>query len=220
ILDEFTNAPLHSLVSDLTTIRGQGGRVHMIVQAESEIERKFGKEAARTIGLLALVSLGLIYVVLHARYRSTALALIVMGNIPLALIGSVAALWIAGQSLSVASMVGFITLAGISARNGILKISHYLNLALHEGEAFGQALVQRGSEERLAPVLMTALCAGLALVPLLFGADQPGREILHPVAVTIFGGLFLAFGRAPLERLRALGDESHPGGAIRAAETY
>jgi len=113
-------------------------------------------------------------------------------------------------------MIGFITLAGISARNGILKISHYLNLALHEGEVFGTALVIRGSLERLTPVLMTALSAGLALVPLLLGADEPGREILHPVAVTIFGGLvsataldtlmtpilFLSFGRRALERLR------------------
>jgi HME family heavy-metal exporter len=187
------------------------------------------EEAARIIGVLSLVSLGLIFVVLYTRYRSTALALIVMGNIPLALIGSVAALWIAGQALSVASMVGFITLAGISARNGILKISHYLNLALHEGEAFGHALVLRGSEERLAPVLMTALCAGLALVPLLFGADAPGQEILHPVAVTIFGGLisatlldalvtpllFLAFGRKPLERLRAA--EASPSSGPQAA---
>ena len=140
-----------------------------------------------------------------------------MASIPLALIGSVAALWLSGQPLSVASMVGFITLAGITARNGILKISHYLNLALHEGETFGPALVVRGSLERLTPVLMTALSAGLALLPLVVGADEPGREILHPVAVTILGGLvsatvldtlltpvlFLAFGRKALERLQA-----------------
>ncbi len=114
-------------------------------------------------------------------------------------------------------MIGFITLVGIAARNGILKISHYINLALFEGETFGPGLVVRGSLERLSPVLMTALSAGLALVPLLFGAGEPGREILHPVAVTIFGGLvsstlldtlltpvlFLKFGRAPLERILA-----------------
>jgi heavy-metal exporter, HME family len=157
----------------------------------------------------------MIFIVLYSRYRSVALALIVLGGIPLALIGSVIALNIAGQPLSVASMIGFITLAGISARNGILKISHYINLALYEGERFGPNLIVRGSLERLSPVLMTALCAGLALTPLLLGADEPGREILHPVAVTIFGGLlsatmldilvtpvlFLLLGRKPLERL-------------------
>jgi len=139
------------------------------------------------------------------------LALIIMGNVPLALIGSVAALWLSGQPLSVASMVGFITLTGISARNGILKISHYINLVLHEGEAFGPGMVVRGSLERLTPVLMTAFSAGFALLPLIVGADAPGKEILHPVAITIFGGLasatlltpvlFLKLGRKPLERL-------------------
>ena len=173
-------------------------------------------EASRTIGLLSLLSLALVFALLYSRYRSVVFTLIILGSIPLALIGSVAALWIAGQPLSVASMIGFITLAGIATRNGILKISHILNLAIHEGLPFGRDLVIRGSLERLAPVLMTALAAGVALVPLLVGADAPGKEILHPVAVTIFGGLisatlldtvltpvlFLRFGRRPLERLR------------------
>ena len=150
------------------------------------------EEASRTIALLSLVSLTLIFLVLYSRYRSPVLALIIMGNVPLALVGSVAALWIAGQPLSVASMVGFITLTGISTRNGILKISHYINLVLHEGERFDRAMIVRGSQERLVPVLMTALAAGVALVPLMIGADQPGKEILHPVAVTIFGGLISA----------------------------
>jgi HME family heavy-metal exporter len=159
----------------------------------------------------------LIFVVLQSRYRSSVLALIIMGNVPLALIGSVTALWVTGLPLSVAGLMGFVTLAGISTRNGILKISRYVNLVLHEGERFGPDLVIRGSLERLAPVLLTALSAGLALTPLLLGADEPGREILHPVAVTIFGGLlsstlldavitptlFLAFGRKPLQRLLA-----------------
>ena len=175
------------------------------------------EEATLRIGLLSLISLALIFVVLQSRYRSPVLALIIMGSVPLALIGSVIALLIAGQPLSVASMIGFITLAGISTRNGILKISRYINLALHEGEPFGRELVIRGSLDRLAPVLLTALCAGLALIPLLVGAGEPGREILHPVAVTIFGGLlsatlldtiltpilFLTFGRKPLQRLLA-----------------
>jgi Cu/Ag efflux pump CusA len=150
-----------------------------------------------------------------------------MGSVPLALIGSVAALWLASQPLSVASMIGFITLAGIASRNGILKISHYINLALQEGVPFGTGLVVRGSLERMTPVLMTALSAGVALVPLLIDAATPGKEILHPVAVTIFGGLisatlldafitpilFLRFGQMPLERLRAL-----QGGPARSAD--
>jgi HME family heavy-metal exporter len=173
------------------------------------------EEAGTRIGVLSLASLFLIFLVLQSCYRSAALSLIIMVNIPLALIGSVAALWIAGLPLSVGSMMGFVTLAGISARNGILKISRYINLAVHEGARFGPQLVVRGSLDRLAPVLLTALSAGLALTPLLVGAGEPGREILHPVAVTIFGGLvsstlldavltpslFLAFGRRSLERL-------------------
>jgi HME family heavy-metal exporter len=195
------------------------------------------EQATRTIGLLSLVSLALIFLVLYSRYQSAILSAIILMNIPLALIGSVAALWIAGQPLSVASMIGFITLAGITARNGILKISHYVNLAIFEGETFGRDLVIRGSLERLTPVLMTALAAGLALIPLLVGADQPGREILHPVAVTIFGGLitatiidtvltpllFLRFGRGPLEALvaqRATANTAAQPGMSGTAEAY
>ena len=173
------------------------------------------EEASRTIALLSLVSLAMVFAILFSRYKSTVCALIIMGSVPLALIGSVAALWIAGQPLSVASMIGFITLTGIAARNGILKISHYINLALHEGMPFGRELIIRGSLERLTPVLMTALSAGVALIPLMIGADAPGKEILSPVAITIFGGLisstlldtfltpvlFLRYGRASLERL-------------------
>jgi HME family heavy-metal exporter len=169
------------------------------------------------IGLTAM-SLLLIFLVLYTRYQSAVLAGIIMANIPLALIGSVVAMWLTGVSLSVASMVGFITLAGIATRNGILKISHYINLCRLEGETFGQPMIVRGSLERLTPVLMTALVAAFALTPLLLAADAPGKEILHPVAVVIFGGLisstlldtlltpvlFWRFGRRATERL--LGD--------------
>jgi HME family heavy-metal exporter len=175
------------------------------------------EQAARLITVLALVSLTMIFLVLYSRYRSTALTLIVMGNIPLALVGSVIALWISGQPLSVAAMVGFITLTGIATRNGILKISHYVNLCAFEGEKFGREMIVRGSLERLTPVLMTALVAAFALLPLLLSADAPGKEVLHPVAVVIFGGLvsstlldtvltplmFWLWGRRPLERLLA-----------------
>ncbi|MFA9273566.1 MAG: efflux RND transporter permease subunit [Candidatus Aquirickettsiella gammari] len=147
------------------------------------------EQASQLIALLSLVSLSLMFLVLYSRYRSMVLTLIIMGNIPLALVGSVVALWLSGQTLSVAALVGFITLAGISTRNGILKISHYINLCLFEGESFGKQMIIRGSLERLTPVLMTALVAAFALVPLLISADAPGKEILHPVAVVIFGGL-------------------------------
>jgi len=175
------------------------------------------EQAARLIAGLALVSLAMIFLVLYSRYRSAALTLIIMGNIPLALVGSVAALWISGQPLSVAALVGFITLTGIATRNGILKISHYINLCAFEGATFGRAMIVQGSLERLTPVLMTALVAAFALVPLLLSADAPGKEVLHPVAVVIFGGLvsstlldtvltpvmFWRWGQRPLERLLA-----------------
>lgn len=189
------------------------------------------EEASRLILGLSLVSLASIFVVLYSRYRSAVLALIIMGNVPLALIGSVTALWIADQPLSVASMIGFITLTGITARNGILKISHYINLALYEGEVFGRPLIVRGSVERLTPVLMTALAAGTALIPLLYGADAPGKEILHPVAVTIFGGLisatlldavltpvlFLKLGKRSLQRLV---DARAPSSATKPIQAF
>jgi len=175
------------------------------------------EQAQRLIVGLSLGSVLMIFLVLYSRYRSSTLALVIMGNIPFALVGSVLAMWIAGVALSVASMVGFITLAGIATRNGILKVSHYVNLCKFEGETFGWPMIVRGSLERLTPVLMTALVAAFALTPLLLSAEAPGKEILHPVAVVIFGGLisstvldsvltpliFWLVGRKPLERLVA-----------------
>lgn len=187
--------------------------------------------ASRQIAGLSLISLLLIFAVLYSRYRSASLALIILGSIPFALVGSVTALWISGLPLSVASMIGFVTLTGIATRNGILKISHYINLSLREGMPFGEALIVRGTLERLTPVLMTALSAGVALLPLMIDASSPGKEILHPVAVTIFGGLvsataldailtpllFRRFGRVPLERLR---EERTASNATQPSEVF
>jgi HME family heavy-metal exporter len=147
------------------------------------------EEAARRIGLLSLVSALMIFLVLYSRYRSGLLAGLIMANVPLALVGSVIGLWLSGQPLSIAALIGFITLAGIATRNGILKVSHFLNLMRFEGEGFTREMIIRGSLERLTPVLMTALVAAFALAPLLFEAGEPGTEILHPVAVVIFSGL-------------------------------
>lgn len=173
------------------------------------------EQASRLVGLLSLVSLTLMFVVLYTRYHSTRLSLLIMANIPLALVGAVVGLWLSGQPLSIAALVGFITLGGISVRNGILKVSHYINLMRFEGEEFDQKMIVRGSLERLAPVLMTALVTAFALAPLLFEAEQPGTEVLHPVAVVIFSGLisstlldtfltpvmFWLFGREDAQRL-------------------
>ena len=173
------------------------------------------EEASRLIGLLSIVSLTLMFMVLYSRYKSAVLSALIMVNIPLALVGAVIGLWLSGQPLSVAALVGFITLAGISVRNGILKVSHYINLMRFEGERFDQQMITRGSLERLSPVLMTALVTAFALAPLLFEAERPGTEVLHPVAVVIFSGLisstlldtfltpamFWLFGRKPAERL-------------------
>jgi HME family heavy-metal exporter len=173
------------------------------------------EQASRLVGMLSVVSLVLMFVVLFGRYKSVTLSVLIMANIPLALVGAVVGLWISGQPLSVAALVGFITLAGISVRNGILKVSHYLNLMRIEGERFDHAMIVRGSLERLSPVLMTALVTAFALAPLLFEAERPGTEILHPVAVVIFSGLvsstlldtfltpalFWLFGRRYAERL-------------------
>lgn len=173
------------------------------------------EEASRLVGLLSVVSLVLMFVVLYSRYKSITLSALIMANIPLALVGAVVGLWLSGQPLSVAALVGFITLAGISVRNGILKVSHYINLMRFEGEDFDQKMILRGSLERLSPVLMTAFVTAFALAPLLFEAERPGTEVLHPVAVVIFSGLisstlldtfltpamFWLFGRKDAERL-------------------
>lgn len=173
------------------------------------------EEASRLVGMLSVVSLVLMFVVLYSRYESVILSALIMTNIPLALVGAVLGLWISGQPLSMAALIGFITLAGISVRNGILKVSHYLNLMRVEGEDFSHAMIIRGSLERLSPVLMTALVTAFALAPLLLEAERPGTEILHPVAVVIFSGLisstlldtfltpalFFVFGRKDAERL-------------------
>jgi Cu/Ag efflux pump CusA len=170
--------------------------------------------ASRLIAYLSVFSLVGMFVVLYAHFKSAMFAVQIMLNIPMALIGSIAGIWLMGGTMSIATLVGLITLAGIAARNGIMMISHYLHLMAEEGEKFTKEMIVRGTQERLVPVLMTALTAGLALVPLIMAAGEPGREILHPVAVVIFSGIFTStlldflvtplvfwrFGRASAER--------------------
>ncbi|MDP6722121.1 MAG: efflux RND transporter permease subunit, partial [Pirellulaceae bacterium] len=145
--------------------------------------------ASRMIGLLFCLSLVGMFLVLFKMFGSANLALQVMIALPMAFIGSVAAIYLTGQTLTIASMVGFVSLCGIASRNGILLINHYLHLVKHEGESWTKEMIVRAGKDRLAPVLMTALTSGIGLVPLAMAAGEPGKEILYPVATVIIGGL-------------------------------
>jgi HME family heavy-metal exporter len=147
------------------------------------------RQATRMIALLSLVSLGGMFVLLYTLFHSVNLSLQVLSALPMAAIGAIGALVLTNQSLTIASMVGFISLCGIASRNGILLIAHYLHLVRHEGEGFTRDMIERAGKERVAPMLMTTLTAGIALVPLVLAAGEPGKEILYPVATVILGGL-------------------------------
>lgn len=147
------------------------------------------QSASRMIGILFVVSLIGMFLVLFKMFSSVNLSLQVMIALPMAFIGSVAALYLTGQTLTIASMVGFISLCGIASRNGILLINHYLHLVQYEGESWSKDMIVRAGKDRLAPVLMTALTSGSGLVPLALAAGEPGKEILYPVATVIIGGL-------------------------------
>lgn len=147
------------------------------------------QSATRIIGALFAVSMLGVFMVLFTMFRSVNLSLQVMAALPMAFIGSVAALVITGQTLTVAAMVGFISLGGIASRNGILLLNHYLHLVKFEGESWTKDMIVRAGLERLAPVLMTALTSGIGLVPLVMASGEPGKEILYPVATVILGGL-------------------------------
>lgn len=184
-----SNRDLSSLMAELQT------RIEKSVTLDNGYHLSFGGQyesqhkASRTMVLLGVLSLFSIFIVLYAYFRSSFIAIQIMLNIPLALVGSIAAIFLTNRTFSVATAVAFITLCGIASRNGIMMISHYLHLMKHEGMPFSKDLVIRGSLERLVPVLMTALTAVLGLLPLVLAGDSPGKEILHPVAVVIVGGL-------------------------------
>ena len=147
------------------------------------------QKASRLLGMLFLVAMLGVFLVLFTMFKSVNLSLQVMAALPMAFIGSVAALVLTHQTLTIAAMVGFISLAGIASRNGILLLNHYLHLVKYEGESWSKEMIVRAGLERLAPVLMTALTAGIGLIPLVLAADQPGKEILYPVATVILGGV-------------------------------
>ena len=143
--------------------------------------------ATRRIAILSVVALFVIFLVLYSSYPSVSIVLQILIALPAAFIGGVLALWLSGQSFSVASLVGFISLGGIAARNGLLLVSTYLGLIPEKG--FGADTVLEGSLDRLAPVLMTALTTGIGLIPIVVGGHLPGKELLLPIATVMLGGL-------------------------------
>ena len=173
------------------------------------------RQAAQSRLLQSAVIAGvLILLLLQASFRRWRLALLTFLTLPMALVGGVLAAWIGGGIISLGALVGFFTVFGIAARNGILLVNHWQHLEDDEGMEFGPALVLRGARERLSPILMTSLATGLALVPLVVLGERPGHEIEHPLAVVVVGGLvtstllnlfvlpslYLRFGRSRRER--------------------
>ncbi len=177
------------------------------VKFEGEFQAQ--QDATQRIALFTCAILLVIGFLLYGYFRTPFFAIQVLCDIPLAMVGGLVLTYFMLNNISIATLVGFIAVAGVAARNSIMLISHYLHLMQHEGEEFTQKMIIRGTKERLVPVLMTALAAGIGLIPLVLAADQPGKEILHPVAVVIVGGLitstllglgvtptvFYAFGR-------------------------
>jgi CzcA family heavy metal efflux pump len=195
------------------------------------------QDATRTIALLSALTLAVMFLLLYSHFRSAMIVAQILLNIPLAFIGGLSLTYVMVGTVSIATLVGLITLAGIASRNTIMMISHYLHLMEHEGERFDRHMIERGSLERLVPVTMTALVSGLALMPLVTAAGTPGKELLYPVAVVILGGLvsstlldmavtpavFLRYGRRAAERYlaRERGDplDAVPARYARLAET-
>jgi Cu/Ag efflux pump CusA len=183
------------------------------------------RAAEQRLRLLAGVVVLAILLILFAAYGRWVLALLTLFTLPMALAGGVLATLIGGAVISLGTLVGFFTVLGIAARNGILMINHFQYLEKYEGEQFGPALVLRGARERLSPILMTSFAASLAVVPLVVAGSIPGHEIEHPMAVVILGGLvtstllnlfvvpslYLRFGK---RRLRRRGVEPQPAAGV------
>jgi CzcA family heavy metal efflux pump len=180
---------LGGVIADVRTAIGQRVRLPQgyFVQYGGQFESQ--EKASRQILLFSIVAIAGIFLLLYIALKSMRSAFLVMANLPLALIGGVVMVFLSGGTLSIASLVGFITLFGIATRNGIMLISHYSHLMTEEGVGFRDAIVQ-GSMERLSPILMTALVTGVGLIPLALGVGEPGKEIQQPMAIVILGGIF------------------------------
>jgi Cu/Ag efflux pump CusA len=181
-------ADLGAIVSD---VQDSLERVQFPLGVHAEVlgehaERQAAQQRLLTFGAMAAIA---IFLLLQAAFGSFRLATLSFLTLPIALVGGVLATLASGGIISLGSLVGFFTVFGIAARNGILMINHFQHLEHVEGVPFGPELVLRGARERLSPILMTSLATGLALVPLVVAGQIPGHEIEHPLAVVILGGL-------------------------------
>jgi len=188
-VDGTSRRALDAIVADIQATLAQALPMESGYFVSYEGQFQSQQAAARLIGLLAVLTLAAIFLLLYSHFRSAMIVAQVLLNVPLSFVGALALTYWTLGTISIATLVGIITLAGIATRNTIMMISHYLHLMQHEGETFGPQMILRGSLERLVPVTMTALAAGLALIPLALAAHEPGKEILYPVAIVILGGL-------------------------------
>jgi Cu/Ag efflux pump CusA len=206
-----------------SVVRDVRGKVDPLIPKGYRVEYggqfEAAEEARRTLSLLSVAVILGIGFLLTLAFRSVRDALIVMLNLPLALIGGVAGVFLSGGVLSVASLIGFITVFGIATRNGIMLVSHIRHLQEREGVRDFREAVFRGALERLVPILMTALAAGLALIPLALGGEKPGNEIQTPMAIVILFGLLSSMGLnmviVPAIYLRFGRPVAAPGGDLR-----
>jgi Cu/Ag efflux pump CusA len=190
-LDVGTNVEGRDLASVAVELDDQLAEIDFPRGYHAEVlgEYEERQDAQSRLLTTSVIALALILLLLQTSLRGWRPALLVFLTLPFALVGGVIAAWGTGGILSIGSLVGFFTVFGIAARNGILLINHAQHLEHEEGEPFGVDLVLRAARERLAPILMTSLATGLALVPLVVLGDRPGHEIEHPLAVVILGGL-------------------------------
>jgi Cu/Ag efflux pump CusA len=184
-----TTSDLNSVVEKLQAEVASNIKLPQGYTLSFEGEYQAQQEARKTILIMSAIILLVIIFLLFSFFKSFSFVVLVLTIIPISLIGSILYTRYTLNNISIATLVGFIAIAGISARNNIMMISHYLHLMRHEGEEFTRTMVERGTLERVVPVLMTAASAGLALIPLVLAADEPGKEILNPVAIVIIGGL-------------------------------
>ncbi len=183
-----SGADLKAVVAEIQRriepLQSPGYRIELLGEYQARVENQ------RRLLWLTLVAVAGIALLLYMDLQSVRLTLLLLLTMLFALIGGVAAAWLTGGVLSLGSLVGFITVLGIAARNGIMMVSHYRHLQFREGMPFGRDLILRGAEERVLPILMTATCAGLGLLPLAISGNKPGYEVEYPMAVVILGGLF------------------------------